>query len=1141
MKLMETLSLNNQQLKAIDHNRNIVLNAGAGTGKTHVLVARIVHLIEQIESLELKHIVAITFTIKAASELQDRLKNAFIKKISNSDSLQIQHKFKIALEQLSTSNISTIHGFLNRCLRHYSLEADLDSQYRIVSDYERIEIKESAIIDLLRDQLLENDKITNLYNIYGRFDFFRHLNEILENPQLVETIQFTNSQGLKEHWHKQQENYKKDLLDKIQSDKKFKYILESVSKLHISGNPNKEIIDFKHALQQVYLDLTDLNALQNLKLTFLNKDSSIKKTLLKRFDINHQYSLEQLAKFITTYTDQILPHFNQHDQDYFEHYPTLVSFVKEIIRRQLIIKKESNLLDFNDLEIQAKRLFERSHFAKSELRKKYRFFLIDEFQDTNSFQWEIIEQLLLNERNQMHSQKTFIVGDPKQSIYGFRDADVRVFKKVIGDLTETNRKNNSLTKAFAHSKDMNSTMSEKEGLIVLNENYRSESNIVKNVNELFERIFNSNNEYDVESQSLIKAKKSLDKTFENEILLAISKDSQLEYELICQQIISACKAGFNFKDICILVRSRTNASQLEATLRKHHINYQSFLNQNFFNRQEIYDAYSLIRFAAYPEDDIALSSLLKSPFFKINDSEIFKIKTEDYKTSLFSKLQKINHSSLNLLIKILTLAGRMPVYDWLNYCFYRFNYFDSNPIFRNQLESNINKLIELIETKISRNSQDIYAIESFIKKQIDLSFEESEAEIIINENDDKVRLMTIHNSKGLEFPFVIIPDINKNSSRSSESLYINFDYGFYLNSSSNNDEKVEKGFCESFFKIKKSQREQAEEKRILYVAMTRAEKKIILTGSLIEKSTEKIRSNSFLDLIKQSTKQDFIKQCELKLVESKIKVTSYESIEELKTNQKLEIQIDKKKTVFSTENSHIASGNYFSVTKLETFKNPEDYKQKYLIGWFEEDQLFQFAEKNNFKTKDPASGSIYGTMLHDLFETSMYQEINIQSCQQIFKKYSLAEAETDIILNQLLSDYSNFKTSEKTKFIRTAQTLLREQRLTIKIDDDYFEGILDLLIYDGINWTIVDYKSNRLDKSELIEKSSQYQFQMKSYAFLLSKLYPKQRVYAVHLYYPRIDELFLIEYKFEELKLFEEEVKKRINEIKTFESGLLFE
>ncbi|MCB0278853.1 MAG: UvrD-helicase domain-containing protein, partial [Calditrichaeota bacterium] len=406
-------NLNNQQLKAIDHNRNIVLNAGAGTGKTKVLVDRIVCLLEFIETLELKHIVAITFTVKAASELQDRLKDAFIEKIDVLRNEKTIAKFKRGLEQLTQANITTIHGFLNRCLRTYSVEADIDSLFRIINDFERIELKESAIIASLKNELMTNDAITSLYKIYGRFDFFRHMSEILEHPQLLENISSNSADELRGYWQTLRQSYIRDLLAKIRVDKQFAFILESVSKMRIGGNPSKDSFEFKQALQQVHLDLTDLGALLNLRESFMNKDASVSKNFLKKFDSNNHHMIGQLAQKVDFYCQQILPDFNQRDEDYFTIYPDLIAFAKTVAATQYDHKKEANVLDFNDLEIQTKRLLENSHHARSELRQNYRFFFFFEFQDTNQFQWQIINQLVSNDRQQLRPQKTFIVGDPK--------------------------------------------------------------------------------------------------------------------------------------------------------------------------------------------------------------------------------------------------------------------------------------------------------------------------------------------------------------------------------------------------------------------------------------------------------------------------------------------------------------------------------------------------------------------------------------------------------------------------------------------------------------------------------------------------------------------------------------------------------
>ena len=503
---------------------------------------------------------------------------------------------------------------------------------------------------------------------------------------------------------------------------------------------------------------------------------------------------------------------------------TRLKRLSDFLYRQIDDVYKAEKIDFHARNFPLLQLLNENEYVRSECRKIYRFFLIDEFQDTNFFQWELLKPLLSNEKSsKLHQQKTFIVGDPKQSIYSFRNAEVAVFKEI----TEKIKSENLYSKDYItpeHFQTIESTETERKGSLALTDNYRSQTSQLHFLNDLFKPIFEyKESEFDVDFLPLNPQKEEKSNS-DIQLFLGSTANNDEEYRYITYQILNALKEGYSLKDIAILFRKRSDKiSQLENIFRENNIPFQNHLGQSFYRTEEIKDCYNIIKFSCYPDDDVSLFGILASSFYHFSESALYNIR-QNKKVSLWENLKasEAYQEIVSELKYMLTLSKRIPIDLFLNEVFNISDYLTRLESQKSeQILANIEKFISIAQDFSSTGFRDVYDFERFLFAHIESETKEAEAEIISAELDNKVQLMTVHASKGLEFKLVIYPHIN-------DPIRPNYTNTLYIDRIQNETilyPKIigsdDKGFIESYLKARFEMRSLAEEKRIFYVALTR--------------------------------------------------------------------------------------------------------------------------------------------------------------------------------------------------------------------------------------------------------------------------------------------------------------------------------
>jgi len=793
-----------EQKRAIELEKDLGVVAGAGSGKTMVLVERLMRLL-QSGNADFSNIVAITFTNKAAAEMKERLRQKIEEKISAGDDGAAWLELK---EALPGAQISTIHSLCARLLRENPDLAMVDPLFSVLPEDEgKLLLQEAAEESLLAlapqkrglELLLRvSPKDTVLANLLALYEKLRSealtpqevcaqaQREIKERlPHLLQAAQRANELG-------------EELLTFPGTTPKNKAQLASFAAAWKEAAPLRECL-----LRGDCLDL-DGEALK----AFLRSGSIVNKSGKLREPVDAlQKALEQLGSEVAEQRNaQVISDFCQ-----------LVEKLDQLYANR---KLELGALDFADLELYAYKLLKDHPDLAQRYRKKFKYLLIDEYQDTSRLQDKLLQNLYRAGENYL-----FVVGDPKQSIYRFRGAEVAVFGETV--------------------ERIESAAGEK---IELLDNFRTTKTLIDFFNHFFSKLFTGEISYQkLESHRETKLQPELLLTFPEEGAKA-EEGRETEAEQIAgrikkmvqeQELTIETKSGsrpVSWGDIALLFRSTTDLSIYQDALANAGIPHYVLGGGGYYARQEVQDVLNMLRWIENPKDQVALAGILRSPFFSLSDEALFWLTREDsLDASLFTEVPaELSGSDLEgfmearaLLPEFLKMRS-LPLDQLIQTILDRTGYKIAivGDFLGKQKLQNLEKLVQLArrfgQGGLMTPGQLIERVEQFLEQEV----REGEAQVE-SEADDTVKLLTIHKSKGLEFPVVVVPDFSRGIKRSSGIFFICRNGSLALRC---NDIDVEKPSRYLELEAEEDRAEFEESKRILYVALTRARDHLIISS-----------------------------------------------------------------------------------------------------------------------------------------------------------------------------------------------------------------------------------------------------------------------------------------------------------------------
>ena len=918
---METKWTDEQLLAIETRGKNLLVAAAAGSGKTAVLVERIIKIItDDNNPVDIDKLLVVTFTNAAASEMRERIGDAISKKLEempNSKMLQRQ------LALLNKSNITTIHSFCLDIIKNNFHLIDLDPGFRIGDETECTLIKQDVLIELFEDKYdKEDEDFLNLIEAYCTNRDDERLKEIV-----LKLYNFSMSGPWPSVWLREKaQEFNINSLDELEKASWYKVLKES---LYLDLNNAKNGLDEAIKICEEDSDLApyllnlkpELNGIENA-INSLNLNLEQIYKAIK--DIEFAYRIKTVKKGlgdeldkkkVKSLRDDVKKKINQIKGGVFSvsldetlngiknMYPIIKSLTELVIEfsdRYVKKKMERVILDFNDLEHLCLKILTCNDengevYASSvaqKFREKFEEVLIDEYQDSNNVQETIISMV---SRKDLDNPNVFMVGDVKQSIYRFRQAKPELFLEKYNSYSEEDNKKNRK--------------------IMLYKNFRSREEVIKGVNFIFKSLMsktvgeldytdkealnlgasydeiNKDNVYfqDNEFIDLDKIEVSgalelhiLDKSsdFEdekNEINDEDDKENDNEEDLsavaIEARIIAKrikelinpsdgkCFMVFDknlnryrkitYKDIVILLRSTKNwADTIVEELSFGGIPVYADINTGYFQTIEIRTIMSLLHIIDNPMQDIYTIASMRSPIFAFTSEELadirilnrdnyFYLNVKDIAEDVYD--ERINKSLKDKCVYFIEKIGSwrekslyMPIDEFLWYLYSDTSYYGYVGAMVNgiQRQANLRILFQRAKQYEQTSFKGLFNFINFINKLRKSSGDLGTAKIL-GENEDVVRIMSIHKSKGLEFPVVFLSGCGKqfNLRDINDSLLFHEELGIGADCI-DIKKRIRYTTLQKYAIKKKFELETlSEEMRILYVALTRAKEKLIITGS----------------------------------------------------------------------------------------------------------------------------------------------------------------------------------------------------------------------------------------------------------------------------------------------------------------------
>ena len=1129
---MSENSLTKKQQAALDCTRNIAVTAGAGTGKTFILVERYLDILINHDT-DIRQVLAITFTRKAAAEMMKRVAERLNRLLQVEQSDKKREHLVHIRDYLSAAYISTIHSFCARILREYPVEAGIDPDFVQLNDIQYEILFKETFDETLGELGSDEESWLDLFRFIRLTSIEQMLREALvhrfELRAVLDRYENATSGSLFEEivstFLREAGERTDPLTLSLIGSRAAKIVnlpagttdeqpaLAALRKFLTAGDPEKI------AYWQALWELRNIFTTRDNK-AYLNLGQLGGKDF---WGADNTGEVLRLSSLLAGITDLPGPVPSERDRLLLMLTGKFFKFYRLIEKRFTQKKQQYNAVDYEDLQLLVYDLLQNNENLREEIAKRFRYIMVDEFQDTNALQWEIISML-----GGPDDRKHFIVGDPKQSIYGFRNADVRVFQNVRRTFTERAGENRDLTD------------------IVMEDSFRFKSGMAEFINRLFAGLMNSgtDSEWEVGYDPMSCRREDPEGGI---VELALLGD-RIQPEFIAASIKEMeSESGIPYGDMAVLLRTRNHLVEIEEMLRREGIPFKTIGGIGFFQRQEIYDVYHLIRFLISPADDVAVVGLLRSPFAGISDASLFMLSQAENGRGYWEKLQNAEKISgipaedrgklarfRNLGARWLYRRDRMSFNELLDNIFsfsgFRAIYASDQKAARYlaNLDKILEQAVEFEQAGFSSLADFGEALQNLIRSQI----QESEAPVDF-EDKTTVKIMTIHQAKGLEFPVVILPYLEQRLRPESYGKVI-FDeiYGFAPPLT----DEDSPGFMQHIVRNRAHRKAVAELKRLFYVGCTRARDRLLMLGTAEngkipeETPLRWLTGNFDIDpgkITDGMTNDGLIIHSDLPEKQK----TGHQGLSRIPDRiQDIRKALEAEDPAVSKTNRFLPpedrpEGEIFSATQLMIFsRSPAEYFERYHLGYFASDYDFNLSSG-----KEEDAAILRGKLIHKYFEE--YPEFDLA---RTLSEYEITDS--DIVRSlgiELQETIGRVRKSDQISGILSAKEFVNELSITKKTGNDFLTGTIDRLYRNQAgDWEIIDYKTNRISHDDIEKISAEYRIQIEVYALLLAGLYPGQECYRVNLYFTHIDILRSFDFDVEDLDRSERRLQEIIDGIR---------
>ena len=1113
-------------------NKNLLVAAAAGSGKTTVLVERVMRLVE--EGANIDEMLIVTFTRAASSDMREKFRKRF-REIAQMGVPHAQEQ----LERLENASISTLHAFCTDILRNHFEAAGVDPMFRIIDEAEDKQLTERAM-----DEALENAYLMGGEGI-DALDFAR-------GPVRVRSLCMDMHAFLKERpdpdsWFKNAlslmdgdgEIWTKALEDAVREKLSSALALNDYA-INLAGQPEgpnhyapaleadaqaiREIMNAPYrrmrSLISAFRQVTP-KAGKRVKAEDKTENQIYLSETMSAVRKKVKTAVESAKKLVQLDADLSMADIQANKICVLK----LFEIAKDLSDRLRAYKEKRCALTFNDLEHYTLKALSDPRVCEN-IKSRFSYVFVDEYQDTSDVQEAIVSKI-------SRENNRFMVGDVKQSIYRFRQAEPKLF----------------LEKYESYKSG-----GENE-LIVLKQNFRSRASVIDFINHIFARVMHGGaSEINYDKDAMLyqgREFEGADELVEVHIVDKSASEDEGEDEGETEELSDAEREGYviakrihelrkedpalKFRDICILTRVRVNAlANLASALSENGIPAYADASESYFDALEVMEIMSVLQLIVNRRRDIDLLSVLRSPIVGLSTIDLAKIRARNKGGSFFDAATQCAEENETLkaffdrLDAWRLLSRSMPIARLIRKIasdtgFYA--YVGALP-FGQQRQANIDMLASRAmnyENAVGGSLPEFLEYAALMRARGD-----GESAHILSENDDVVRLMTSHKSKGLEFPVVFVSLLGRKfrTQRADDKLTAHRDLGASLMRMDDTLETMRDTIARRAIVETEIRQDRAEELRVLYVALTRAQSRLILTGCVRNlenaKTDWRIAKNhpdmysSALDIVGAAIQSCAGAEC--------VGATPQKGAPEVK------VFIHSPKNA-SSEDAASSENVQAALSILENAENGEGFSQsmhnaftwqypnkdsiqapvkltasglaREITGAFE---IPDVAERPKFMGEGGLTANERGTAVHAFLRYVDYEKIRGLSGDEL--KIALGDEKRRMLQRGMLSSVqgqaivlsfmAQFLESPVGLRIRSAKEVRREWRFNLRMRaSDAIEnapasasvvvqGSIDLCFEEDGEWVLLDYKTDKTDDKE--ELKAKYMPQLNLYARALRSI-----------------------------------------------------
>ncbi len=1071
-----------QAMQATD--RNVMVTAGPGSGKTRVLVGRIETLLE--EGVAPGRIAAITFTNKAAAQMNERLRGRLRSRwlaALNEGRTERARFWRSLVWDMEYIFMGTIHSFCAGILRDAPHRAGLDPNFQVLDPYIGAELLDRIIEETVNDTLEQPDTrlhawveerqspsrnkasyrglIRNIYENIRRSG--SRPSELTSRTQTALYRAFCRQGGDPSIWEQDALEPTPEEVDQIHR------WVEALLRAHedgVGGNTKR----YPPILERLSRDWPELSR------EFEQRNRALEglRFLADRLKLKPPKALAPYVEPITkmNYQKEMIEEKQLMNE--------LASILETVDFRFRQAKGEREAIDFNDHDEQVLAVLNQYPEALSRLRRRYTHLLVDEFQDTDGMQWALVRTLWgIWEEERPHG--LFLVGDADQSIYRFRGADVEVFRK-------------------AH--DQMATLGQKT--VRLDKNFRSTPAMIALFNTLFPAIL-------PDYQPLTPGGGAVGKAVPAELLMLRRDQDDARDDLrrnqgtvIANWIKEWTDNGGKPGDIAILARAANALGPVADALSKQDIPHRVIGERTFFDTQVMRDFQSLLRWLADERDDQAFLALLRSPFCAVDDEILYQVSKLEglrYTDKIQASIEKGDPHQLQPIWTMMAnwsnLKDQLSLSELLSaildHSFYR--EVTAASLGYEKGQAILDKAVGFAR----RMEAEGLDLPSFARQLSALwqggspGEEQPEPELA-----DEVRLMTIHKAKGLEFPVVILPEMDKRIDARVE---------FVVSKEAGLGVKWGRDFASvQFNRLKPEEKNRIleEERRIFYVACTRAEEKLVFLGGLGKEDSKRqdihdpheisSEKSSYLGWILAACPDTLAEGISWQIVDPPDgkSTVSHDATDADDHVLALAKNAVSEGLMAPVTPAGTKSGRVYSVTALVDFAHcPRLYLLKHRLNW---PLLPKVGDSKEKTAVDPL---LLGTVVHRVCELMPEENAEQALVTALSEANVMVRSPVGMELQRraraLIAPYLHSTLFSEIEAAFQRGRLYNEWAFSLPLehrkDRVYLAGKVDQIFEDSAgNWCLVDYKTDRIRSEDLSERGQSYALQLALYRWVVTKI-----------------------------------------------------